>query len=32
MNIEKCTVEELKKYCRKHKIKGYSSKKKNQII
>jgi len=32
MNIEKCTVEELKIYCRKHKIKGYSRKKKNQII
>ena len=32
MDIKNLTKEELKKYCRKNKIKGYSKKKKNEII
>lgn len=32
MNIENFKKEELKNYCRKNKIKGYSRKKKNEII
>ena len=32
MNIDKYKIEELKNYCRKYQIKGYSRKKKSEII